>query len=176
MDPLGTRFLIVASVLGLIMSITFACQRQAVTPNRNLTGADANVPKGDADKLRNVLSEFVYVGSGDYDSSSVPSHTMDAHSLPTLDAGKQYVFHRHPVDNDALFKTIQERLKSNGFEITAADKIGWRYIGGLFFRIQFSGTQHYLLFNRADVNILRNGALWKTWSTDDYVLVVQPPR
>ncbi len=175
MDLLSKQTVVAVWVIAFIVPIECACRTRDGMHDAKTNVTRSHALQDDTDKLRSVFSEFVFVRHGIYNPSSVPTHTMDVHPLPDLKPGQQYVFHRHATDNDALFKTIQDRLKSSGFEITAADQIGWRYIGGLFFRIKFAkGTQNYVLFNQADVNILGNAELSKTWSTDDYVLGLGP--
>lgn len=135
----------------------------------------ANDLKLDSDHLISVLSDFPFVANGDYIPSSIPAHTMNTIPLPaTFDVGQQYVFHSHSEDNDRHFQQLQDALESRGFELVAADKLAYRYVGGLLFRIKFrSATKQFVLFNQLDRQILRNAELIKTWSIDDYVLTVE---
>ncbi len=123
-----------------------------------------------------ALSDFVFVGSVQNHSQTVPTHSMEVKSLPkTLQAGQKYIFHRRaPTNNDELFKELQERLRSNGVTILEAKGGGTRYIGGLVFHISFKeGEYRGIIYNTLDGQIVNNENLNKNWAFDDYLLVLE---
>jgi hypothetical protein len=122
-----------------------------------------------------VLSDFVFVGSGTYDPKSVPAHGMKGLPLPLrFEAGYQYVFHLPRSDQDAdIYKILLSRLQSKGIKITSSGTVD-QYIGGPGFRITFQGNGFKgAIFNTPDAQIVNNEALVKQWSVDDYVLVLE---
>lgn len=89
-------------------------------------------------------------------------------------AGYQYVFHLHRPDQDAdIYKTLLSRLQSKGIKFTSSGTMD-RYIGGPVFRISFEGNGFKgFIFNALDGQIVKNEALAKQWSIDDYILVLE---
>jgi len=54
----------------------------------------------EADNLKGIMSDFIFVGSAVYVPQSIPSHAMEAKPMPTnFDVGQQYIFHSHYSDN-----------------------------------------------------------------------------
>jgi hypothetical protein len=129
----------------------------------------------DTESLKSVFPDFVFVANAKYVAQSIPSHGMEPLPVPTaFEMGQQYVLHSRSLDNYRLFQELQNRIRSQGFKINAADKIGWRYVGGLLFRIRFEkDDHHFIILNEPDPQILRSMAKYKGWSADDYVLVIE---
>jgi hypothetical protein len=115
------------------------------------------------------------VGSDAYVPDLIPSHGMDAKPLPIrFDVGRQYVFHSHYSDNDYHFDELQKRIRSQGYKILTAEKLVYRNVGGLLFSIRFRNANHqFIIFNKPDQQILRSVEWHKSWSVDDYVLVIE---
>jgi hypothetical protein len=123
-----------------------------------------------------ILSDFVFVGSGPYDPKSVPVHGMKEMPLPSqFKAGYQYVFHLRNLKRDAdTYESLLTRLQSKDIKIISSSADMDRYIGGPGFRISFQGTGFRgFIFNTLDGQILNNEALVREWSLDDYVLVLE---
>ena len=129
----------------------------------------------EADSLKGILSDFIFIGNDVYVSHSIPSHGMEAKPLPTkFDVGQQYIFHSHYSDNDYHFEELQKRIRSQGFDILSAEVILLRNVGGAMFRIRFSNANHrFIIFNEPDRQILGNVEWYKSWSVDDYILVIE---
>ena len=137
-------------------------------------------PSGQQTKARlacvEVLSDFVFVGSGPYDPKSVPSHEMKELSLPSkFQAGQQYVFHFPGRHEDAnIYNRLLAGLRAKGIKITSSTADIDRYVGGPGFLITFQdGEFKGRIFNTLDGQILNNEVLAKQWSIDDYVLVLE---
>jgi hypothetical protein len=126
----------------------------------------------EANGLKEVLSDFSFIEEGAYAPDSIPSHGMEPKPLPTtFENGRQYIFHRRY--NDSLFTELQGRIRSQGFEILATDRIASRYVGGLLFRIKFRNAERqFTILNEPDLYILANSGKYRNLSVDDYVLVI----
>jgi hypothetical protein len=123
-----------------------------------------------------VLSDFVFVGSGAYAPSSIPAHGTKEIVLPTqLKVGTQYIFHlRRSEQTSDIHKTLVERLQSRGIKVVSSDVNLDKYIGGPIFRISFQGDDFKgFIFNALDGQIVKNEALSREWSVDDYILVLE---
>lgn len=123
-----------------------------------------------------AMSDFYYVGSGDSNTHSVPPHGMKRKGLPShFEVGRQYIFHhRKPNDNYKLFEVLQERLRSRGVTVLAANDDGSRFIGGLLFKIDFKeGNYKGSISNTLDKQIVTNEVLGRQWHYDDYVLTFE---
>jgi len=129
----------------------------------------------EADNLKGILSDFIFVGNDVYVPHSIPSHGMEAKPLPTnFDVGQQYIFHSHYSDNAYHFEELQNRIQSIGFDILSAEVILLRNVGGAMFRITFRNANHrFIIFNEPDRQILGNVEWYKSWSVDDYILVIE---
>lgn len=149
-------------------------QEQSVSlTNNNLSQVD-NVAH-EADNLKVILFDFTFVGNDVYVPHSIPSHGIEAKPMPTkFDVGQQYVFHSHYSDNDYHFEELQKRIRSQGFEVLAIERLAMRNVGGLLFRIRFRNANHqFIIFNEPDRQILENAEWYRNWSVDDYVLAVE---
>ena len=140
-----------------------------------LTGCPKAQPNDGRPSYVQVLSDFVFVGSGPYDPKSVPAHGLKELPLPLrFEARHQYVFHLHkPNQDEDIYKTLLSRLQSKGIKITSSGTVD-QYIGGPGFRITFEGNGFKgAIFTTLDAQIANNEALVKQWSLDDYVLVLE---
>jgi hypothetical protein len=106
-----------------------------------LTGCPRAQPNNGRPSYVQVLSDFVFVGSGPYDPKSVPAHGMKELQLPSrFEAGPQYVFHLHRSNQDQdIYKILLSRLQLKGIKITSSGTVD-QYIGGPGFRITFEGN------------------------------------
>lgn len=141
-----------------------------------LMGSQGDHPSKDPSACIEILSDFVFVGSGTYDSLSVPEHGLEKKPLPSqFKAGHQYIFH-HPNSGNGqdLYKTLLSRLQARGVKIISSSNDMDRYIGGPGFRIAFQekGCKGFI-YNNLDKQIVNNESLIKQWSLDDYILVLE---
>jgi hypothetical protein len=122
-----------------------------------------------------VLSDFVFVGSGSYDPKAAPVHGMKELPLPSrFEDGYQYVFHLHADQEADIYKALLTKFRSRNIKITSSTADMDRYIGGPGFRIAFEGNGFKgFIFNALDGQIVRNDELAKEWSIDDYILVLE---
>jgi hypothetical protein len=147
-------------------------------PSTSLTSSNSSKVADfthEADSLKGILSDFIFVGNDVYVPHSIASHDMEAKPLPTkFDVGRQYIFHSHYSDNDYHFEELQNRIRSKGFDILSAEVILLRNVGGAMFRIKFRNANHrFIIFNEPDRQILGNVEWYKSWSVDDYILVIE---
>ncbi|HEX6045615.1 MAG TPA: hypothetical protein VFZ22_14075 [Pyrinomonadaceae bacterium] len=141
-----------------------------------LTGCPGNERQEGRPAYVEVLSDFVFVGSGPYDPKLVTAHEMKELPLPShFQVGYQYVFHLKSLRQDAdVYKNLLTRLQSKNIKITSASADMDRYVGGPGFRISFQGTGFKgFIFNTLDGQILNNPTLVREWSLDDYILVLE---
>ena len=123
-----------------------------------------------------ALSDFVFVGAGNQEPLKVPTHNMNAVSLPTeFRVGYHYVFHyRRSSESGEIYQILRKRLQSKGIKITSPDGTADRYQGGPAFRISFEGEGFKgVIFNTLDGQIINNESLSKEWTEDDYILVLE---
>ena len=125
-----------------------------------------------SEPLRSILSDFAFIVNCPSESRELPEHGMESKPIPAnFELGQKYIFHHRSTDNDELLQILQERLRANKINILSADKLAWRNVGGLLFRITFqSGSAKGYIENEPDRQILGNSNLSSQWSVDDYIL------
>ncbi len=141
-----------------------------------LIGCQSTPPDEQRPPYVEALSDFVFVGSGSYEPSSVPAHGMEEQSLPSqLKTGYQYIFHLpRSKQNEDIYKTLLTRLQSRGVRIISSSADIDRYVGGPEFHITFQWNGYKgTIFNKLDGQIINNEALADKWSVDDYILVLE---
>lgn len=158
-------------ILFALCVISLECSGAFATDN-HVSKSPEKVPA-----FLNALSDFEFVGSGDYlNQLSIPSHGIEKQQLPlTFEKGKAYVFHHVPIDNQHLVYVLRDKLKANGCKILEfIDNGPGRFIGGLAFRIRFEDEWYKgLIFNTLDDQIVNGSSSSHPLSNDDYVLVIE---
>lgn len=145
-----------------------------------LTGSPEKRQNEARPAFMDVLSDFVFVGSGVADPLKAAKHTMKTVDLPLrYQAGNQYVFHYRRSSNQVnIYKLLRDRLLAKGFRITSPDGTADRILGGPAFRIIFEGNGcKGAIFNSFDRQIINSESLSKEWTEewteDDYILVLE---
>ena len=164
-------FFIRSTILIALCVISFGCFGAVVIGNQ------VSRPQKRVPAFVNALSDFEFVGSGDYRNQLlIPPHGMEKKQLPLrFEKEKAYVFHHVSIDNQHLVYVLRDKLKSNGCKILEfVDKGPGRYIGGLAFRIRFEDERYKgFIFNTLDDQIVNSLSSSQPLSLDDYVLVIE---
>jgi hypothetical protein len=141
----------------------------------NLADSSNSTLKKETATVLSIFSDFDFVGSGAYQESYSPQHSMAKNPLPVkLEVGRVYVFHHHyPATNLEIFETLQSRLRKNGMQVKTSSGTTYRYVGGLAFLIEFQNSEYKgFIKTQLDKEIL-NSNLSDQWMSDDYLLVIQ---